>query len=184
MDRDEILYKLDGRVIGGQPYDQGEAIDWIATFLVSVEDNEKLVDIDWLVTIPSVNSSAEQLHFFGERKPWFIFINGEKKDKVEFIQTFAHELAHVYYEDREIPPEIKEPEHWQPIVELRADLKMEEWGALGSEFKADTYLHCDKKQWERYFPNSLSKEEALEFAKIRNTEEIINQYKNKYSQIK
>ena len=101
--------------------------------------------------------------------------------KDEFVQTFMHELAHVYYEDDGIiPPEIKEPQHWQPIIEVRADLQMEKWGALRSKFKADTYTHCDKKQWERYFPNSMSQEEAKEFAKIGNTDQIITQYKNKY----
>ena len=189
MTRGEILDALDGRVAGGQPDEQDEAKVWIATFLASVEDNEKLVDIDWNVTIPSKNSSAKQFHFppltpeqlSVGRKPWFIILSGGKMGKDEFVQTFMHELAHVYYEDDGIiPPEIKEPQHWQPIIEVRADLQMEKWGALRSKFKADTYTHCDKKQWERYFPNSMSQEEALEFAKIGNTDQIITQYKNKY----
>ena len=181
MTRDEILDELDGRVIGGQLDEQDEAKEWIATFLASVEDNEKLVDIDWNVTIPSKNSSAKQFHFSVGRKPWFIILSGGKMDKDEFVETFMHELAHVYYKDVGIiPPEIKEPQHWQPIIEVRADLQMEKWGALKSKFKADTYTHCDKKQWERYFPNSMSQEEAKEFAKIGNTDQIITQYKNKY----
>ena len=181
MTDDEIFDALDGRVVGGQLDEQDEAKELIATFLASVEDNEKLVDIDWIVVIPSVNSSAQQRHFFGERHPWFIIMSGGKMGKDEFVQTFMHELAHVYYEDDGIiPPEIKEPQHWQPIIEVRADLQMEKWGALKSKFKADTYTHCDKKQWERYFPNSMSQEEALEFAKIGNTDQIITQYKNKY----
>ena len=181
MTRDEILEKLDGRVIGGQLDEQDEAKEWIATFLASVEDNEKLVDIDWIVTIPSKNSSAKQFHFSGEKHPWFIIMSGGEMGKDEFVQTFMQELAHVYYEDGgKIPPEIKEPQHWQPIIEVRADLQMEKWGALKSKFKADTYTHCDKKQWERYFPNSMSQEEAKEFAKIRNTDQIITQHKNKY----
>ena len=188
MTRDEILNSLDGRFAGGQPDEQDEVIGWIATFLASVEDNEKLVDIDWNVVIPAKNSSAKQFHFpplsseqqdVG-RKPWFIFMSGGKMGKDKFVQTFMHELAHVYYKDGKIPPEIKESQHWQPIIEVRADLQMEKWGALKSKFKADTYLHCDKKQWERYFPNSMSQEEAKEFAKIGNTAQIITQYKNKY----
>ena len=181
MTRGEILDALDGRVVGGQQDEQDEAKEWIATFLASVEDNEKLVDIDWNVTIPSKNSSAKQFHFSGGRKPWFIILSGGKMGKDEFVQTFMHELAHVYYEDDgKVPPGIKEPQHWQPIIEVRADLQMEKWGALKSKFKADTYTHCDKKQWERYFPNSMSQEEAKVFAKIGTTDQIITQYKNKY----
>ena len=179
MTRDEILDKLDERVIGGYLDEQDEAKECIATFLASVEDNEKLVDIDWIVTIPSKNSSAKQFHFSVGRKPWFIILSGEEMGEDEFVQTFMHELAHVYYkDDGKIPSEIKEPQHWQPIIEVRADLQMEKWGAL--RFKGDTYTHCDKKQWERYFPNSMSQEEAKEFAKIGNTDQIITQYKNKY----
>ena len=189
MTDDEIFYALEGRVVGGKVEEQDEARELIAMFLASVEDNQKLVGIDWNVTIPSKNSSAKQFHFpplsseqleVG-RKPWFIILSKEGMGKDEFVQTFMHELAHVYYEDDGIiPPEIKEPQHWQPIIEVRADLQVEKWGALKSEFKADTYTHCDKKQWEMYFSNSMSQEEAKEFAKIGTTDQIITQYKNKY----
>jgi len=188
MTDDEIFDALEGRVVGGKFEEQDEARELIATFLASVEDNKELVNIDWIVTIPSKNSSAKQFHFpplsseqleVG-RKPWFIILSKEGMGKDEFVQTFMHELAHVYYEDDGIIPEIKEPQHWQPIIEVRADLQVEKWGALKSEFKADTYTHCDKKQWEMYFSNSMSQEEAKEFAKIGNTDEIIIQHNKKY----
>jgi hypothetical protein len=180
MTRDEILDSLDGRVAGGQLDEQDEVIEWIATFLASVEDNEKLVDIDWIVVIPAVDSSAQQRHFFGERHPWFIIMNGEKMGKDEFVQTFAHELAHCYYEDHErIPDQLKGSEDWVPIIELRADLKTKEWLGSGLKYKG-AYLHCSKKEWKSRFPNAMSQEEALEFAKIENTDQIITQYKNKY----
>ena len=51
MTRDEIVDEVDGRVVGGQPNEQDEAIGWIATFLASV-GNKKLLDIDWIVVIP------------------------------------------------------------------------------------------------------------------------------------
>ena len=58
MTDDEIFDALDGRVVGGKHEEQDEAKEWIATFLASVEDNEKLVNIDWNVVIPAKNSSA------------------------------------------------------------------------------------------------------------------------------
>ena len=173
----EVVYEqIEGRVLGGMLDHQDEAQEWISTFLASVKTYQKLLDIDWIVVIPSSNSTAQQKHFFGERKPWFITMNGEKKGKNEFIETFAHELAHVYYEDDGIvPSQIKNPVHWEAIIELRADLKMEEWGAL--RFKKDTYLYGGG--WEQ-FAKSISKDEALSFAKIGNTAEIITQYAHQY----
>ena len=46
----------------------------------------------------------------------------------KFIQTFAHELAHVYYGDHGRSPSEIDSTYWQPISELRADLKMEGGG--------------------------------------------------------
>ena len=81
------------------------------------------------------------------------FLMNEKKmdEKDRFIQTFAHELAHCYYGDHPqvtpTPPEI-DTNHWNSIYELRADLKVEKWGAL--RIKDDTYLHGKDKglNWE------------------------------------
>ena len=95
----------------------------------------------------------------------------------KFIQTFAHELAHVYYGDHGRSPSEIDSTYWQPISELRADLKMEEWGAL--RFKEDTYLYGT--YWESNFEKSISKAEALFFAKIGDDTEIITQFAHKYS---
>ena len=48
---------------------------------------------------------------------------------------------------------------------------MERWGALS--IRENTYLYG--VGWEQ-FEKSVSKEEALSFAKIEDTDEIINQY--------
>ena len=172
----EVVYEqIEGRIIGGHLDHQDEAQEWISTFLASVKTYQKLLDRDWIVVIPSSNSSAQQISFFGERKPWFITMNGGRMENNKFIQIFAHELAHVYYEDGRVPSQIKNPVHWAAIIELRADLKMEEWGAL--RFKKDTYLYGGG--WEE-FAKSISKDEALSFAKIGNIAEIITQYAHQF----
>tara|TARA_B100000686_G_scaffold252850_1_gene263667 strand:+ start:9 stop:551 length:543 start_codon:yes stop_codon:yes gene_type:complete len=170
---EDIYEQLDTRIIGGDLGCQDQAKEWVSGFLVTLENYQELLDIDWYVVIPSRNSTAQQLHFFRDRSPWFITINGELKDKDDFVQTFAHELAHVFYNDNGAVPRQFDgpPLLWMAIAELRADLKMERWGALS--IREDTYLYGGG--WEQ-FKKSVSKEEALSFAKIEDTDEIINQY--------
>ena len=59
-------------------------------------------------------------------------------------------------------------------------LKLGDAYFAGVKFKEDTYLYCSEKEWENKFSNPMSREEALDFAKIGTTDQIITQYKNKY----
>ncbi|MZH15656.1 MAG: hypothetical protein F3742_12975 [Nitrospinae bacterium] len=170
---ENIYEQVDGRVIGGDLGFQDEAKEWVSGFLATLENYQELLDIDWCVVILASSSKAQHLNFSSDRSYWFITINSELKDKDDFVQTFAHELAHVFYNDNGVvPPQFNGPPlFWMAITELRADLKMERWGALS--IRENTYLYG--VGWEQ-FEKSVSKEEALSFAKIEATDEIINQY--------
>ena len=107
---EHIYEQMDGRIIGWDLSCQDEAKEWVSGFLATLENYQELLRIDWFVVIPSRNSTAQQLHFYGDRSPWFITINGELKDRDDFVQTFAHELAHVFYKDNgKVPPQFDGP---------------------------------------------------------------------------